>query len=62
MLGWLFRMVVFRFLPRRIVPFLTFIEIARLVWGLRRRRFGVSDPRSSRTSPPPSWPGSPRVR
>jgi len=45
-----------------VVPVLTFIELARLAWGLRRRRFAVNDPRTSRTSPPPSWPGRSRVR
>jgi hypothetical protein len=62
MIGWLARFFVLRFLPRRIIPVLTAIEIARLAWGLRRRRFGVNEPRDSRTAPPPAWPGRPRVR
>jgi hypothetical protein len=62
MIGWFVRLMVLRVLPRRVVPVLTFIEIARLAWGLRRRRYGVNDPRASRTAPPPSWPGQPRIR
>jgi hypothetical protein len=54
MIGWVVRFALFRLLPRRIVPILTLVEIIRLAWGLRRRRFAVNDPRRSRTAPP-SW-------
>ena len=53
MLGWLVRFALFKFLPRRIIPLITVIEIARLLWGVRRRQFGVNEPWRSRTAPPP---------
>jgi hypothetical protein len=53
MFGWLARFMLFKFLPRRIVPLITVIEIARLVWGIRQRRFRVNEPSRSRTAPPP---------
>jgi hypothetical protein len=64
MLGWLVRFVLLKFLPRRIVPLLTLIEIARLAWGFRRHLYRVNDPRRSRTAPPPSasWSQPPRRR
>jgi hypothetical protein len=58
MFGWLVRFVLFRFLPRRILPVLTLIEIARLAWGFRRHLYAVNDPRRSRTAPPPAMPTS----
>jgi hypothetical protein len=61
MLGWFVRFALFKFLPRRIVPFLTLIEIARLAWGFRQRAFRVNDPRRSRTAPPPA-PRTPSQR
>jgi hypothetical protein len=56
MLGWFVRFALFKFLPRRIVPLLTLIEIARLAWGFRRHLYRVNDPRRSRTAPPPAPP------
>ena len=47
------------FLRMRILPIITFIEIARLAWGFRRRLYGVNDPRRSRTAPPPPMPAAP---
>jgi hypothetical protein len=32
------RFLLFRFLPGRLVPLLTVLEIAFLVWGWRKRR------------------------
>jgi hypothetical protein len=59
MFGWLVRFALFKFLPRRIVPLITVIEIARLLWGFRQRRFRVNEPWRSRTASPP---GTPRAR
>ena len=56
MLGWFVRFALFKFLPRRIIPLLTLIEIARLAWGFRQRLYRVNDPRRSRTAPPPMPP------
>ena len=36
MLRWIGRVVILRFLPRRLLPILTAIEVVRLVRGLRR--------------------------
>jgi hypothetical protein len=64
MLSWLVRFTLFKFLPRRILPLITVIEIARLLWGFRQRRFGVNEPSQSRTAPPPqgAWSQPPRRR
>lgn len=66
MLGWLVRFTLFKFLPRRILPLITVIEIARLLWGFRRYRYRVNEPWRSRTAPPPQGayppPPSPRRR
>ncbi len=32
------RFLLIRFLPRRLVPLLTLLEIALLVWGWRKRK------------------------
>jgi hypothetical protein len=32
------RFLLFRFLPRRLVPLLTVLEIGLLVWGWRKRK------------------------
>jgi hypothetical protein len=53
MFRWLTRFVLFRFLPRRLLPILTIIELARLVRGLRRPRLAVNEPTESRTAQPP---------
>ena len=55
MLGWLLRFTLLKVLPRKIIPLITLIEIVRLAWGLRRRRYAVNEPWRSRTGPPP-WP------
>ena len=57
MIGWLARFLLFKALPRRIIPLLTLIEIARLARQLqRRRRYAVNEPYRSRTAPPPPGP------
>jgi hypothetical protein len=38
MIAWAARLFLLRILPRRLVPFLTFIELAMLARGLLRRR------------------------
>jgi hypothetical protein len=53
MLRWLARFALLRFLPRRLLPILTVIELVRLARGLRRPRVAVNEPSESRTSPPP---------
>ena len=56
MITWLARLLLFRILPRRILPILTFIELARLAWGFRPRRYRVNEPWRSRTALPPLPP------
>jgi len=56
MITWLARLLLFRILPRRILPILTFIELARLAWGFRPRRYRVNEPSRSRTALPPRAP------
>ena len=53
MFRWLARFVLFRFLPRRLLPILTVVELIRLVRGFRRPRYKVNEPLDSRTAPPP---------
>ena len=53
MFRWFARFVLFRFLPRRLLPILTVVELIRLVRGFRRPRYKVSEPLDSRTAPPP---------
>jgi hypothetical protein len=53
MFRWLARFVLFRFLPRRLLPILTVVELIRLVRGFRRPRYKVNEPIDSRTAPPP---------
>jgi hypothetical protein len=53
MFRWLTRFFLLRFLPRRLLPILTVIEIVRLIRGLRRPRMAVNEPIESRTAPPP---------
>jgi hypothetical protein len=53
MFRWLARFFLLRFLPRRLIPILTAIELVRLVRGLRRPRMAVNEPTDSRTAPPP---------
>jgi hypothetical protein len=63
MFRWLTRFFLLRFLPRRLVPILTVIELVRLARGLRRSRYAVNEPTDSRTAPPPkiSAPGGESV-
>jgi len=56
MITWLARLLLFRILPRRILPIITFIELARLAWGFRPRRYRVNEPSRSRTALPPLPP------
>jgi hypothetical protein len=53
MFRWFARFVLFRFLPRRLLPILTVVELVRLVRGFRRPRYKVNEPLDSRTAPPP---------
>ena len=53
MFRWLTRFVLLRFLPRRLLPILTVIELVRLARGMRRPRVAVNEPSDSRTAPPP---------
>jgi hypothetical protein len=60
MFRWLGRVVLLRFLPRRLLPVLTAIELFRIVRGLRRQKQPVNEPIDSRTAPPPPLPQSGR--
>jgi hypothetical protein len=62
MLSWIARFLFLRFLPRRLVPVLTLIEILRIARSLnrQRRRLAVNAPGSPRAAPPPRPPGSRR--
>jgi hypothetical protein len=60
MLRWIGRAVLLRFLPRRLLPILTAIEVYRLVQGLRKPKQPVNEPTNSRTAPPPTVPGPTR--
>jgi hypothetical protein len=53
MIGWLARFLLFKAIPRKLVPLLTLIEIARLAREFRRRRYAINEPYRSRTAPPP---------
>ena len=53
MFRWFARFFLLRFLPRRLLPILTVVEIVRLVRGLRRPKYAVNEPIDSRTAPPP---------
>jgi uncharacterized SAM-binding protein YcdF (DUF218 family) len=59
MIGWIARFLLFKLLPRKIVPIITVIEVGRMLLAMRRRRYAVNDPSRSRTAPPPPWPGRP---
>ena len=59
MFRWLARAFLFRFLPRRLLPFLTALELLAILRAVRRRqRYAVNEPTESRTAPPPPPPGS----
>ncbi len=58
MIRWIGRAVLLRFLPRRLLPILTAIEVFRIVRGLRRQRMAVNEPTESRTAPLPRVPRS----
>jgi hypothetical protein len=53
MFRWIARAVFLRFLPRRLLPILTAIELFRIVRGLRKQKQPVNEPIDSRTAPPP---------
>ena len=53
MISWAARFLLLRVLPRKLVPIITIIELARLARQLRRRRYAVNEPMDSRTAPPP---------
>jgi hypothetical protein len=58
MVRWLARVLLLKVLPKRLVPVLTVIEIARLARSVNKRRRGVAvnEPYESRTAPPPPPP------
>jgi hypothetical protein len=56
MVRWIARAVFLRFLPRRLLPILTAIELFRIVRGLRKQKQPVNEPIDSRTAPPPPLP------
>ncbi len=59
MFKWLARFALLRFLPRRLLPILTAVQVFRMFRDMRhRQRFAVND---SRTAPPPP-PLAPRTR
>lgn len=58
MFRWITRAVFLRFLPRRLLPILTAIELFRIVRGLRKQKQPVNEPIDSRTAPPPPLPRS----
>jgi hypothetical protein len=59
MLSWLARMVLLRFLPRRLLPVLAVADLVLLLRALRARRpVAVNEPTRSRTAPPPSNRGT----
>jgi hypothetical protein len=63
MFKWFARVVLLRFLPRRLLPILTAVQVFRMFRDLRnRQRFAVNDPRDSRTAPPPPLPERTRQR
>ena len=62
MFRWITRAVVLRFLPRRLLPILTAIELFRIIRGLRKPKQPVNEPLDSRTAPPPPMPRSTRGR
>jgi hypothetical protein len=53
MFRWFARFFLLRFLPRRLLPILTVVEIVRVVRGLRKPKYAVNEPMDSRTAPPP---------
>ena len=51
MFKWLARFALLRFLPRRLLPILTAVQVFRMFRDMRnRQRFAVNDPRDSRTA------------
>jgi hypothetical protein len=62
MFSWVARGLFLRFLPRRLLPILTAIELYRIVRGLRKQSQPVNEPLDSRTAPPPPLPSSVKRR
>jgi hypothetical protein len=63
MFRWLARAFLFRFLPRRLLPFLTALELLAILRAVRnRQRYAVNEPTRSRTAPPPPAPGTESTR
>lgn len=52
MLRWIGRVVLLRFLPRRLLPILTAVELIQIVRGLRKRQ-SVDVPIATSTAPRP---------
>ena len=63
MLKWLARVFLLRFLPRRLLPVLTAVQLFRMFRSMRnKQRFAVNEPTDSRTAPPPPLPAASRRR
>ncbi len=62
MYSWIARGLFLQFLPRRLLPILTAIELYRIVRSLRKQRMPVNEPLDSRTAPPPPLPRSVKRR
>jgi hypothetical protein len=63
MLRWIARFFLLRFLPRRLVPLLTVVEVLQLARGLKRRRDAARARDASQlTLPPPSGPPIPTTQ
>ncbi len=62
MLSWIARGLFLRFLPRRLLPILTAIELFRIVRDLQKQKRPVNEPLDSRTAPPPPLPPSAKRR
>jgi hypothetical protein len=62
-LRWIARFFLLRFLPRRLVPLLTVIEVVRFARSLRRRRVAAAKRDGAQlTLPPPREPPIPTDR
>ena len=55
------RFLLLRFLPRRLIPFITVVEAVLLLRSVRKRsKVRVNDPATSRTAPPVAPTATPK--